>query len=201
MSLHNQIERYIFMIKPGTVITNNDFLDIASAKTVAKSLERLNKKGKIKKVMRGVFWKEDGINSSPKEEDVARAIAKANNWDIVPSGETALSYLNMTEKRPTKWTYITNGTYRKYEYDGKEIHFTHASGKWYQNLSDKTMLLIQAIKEYKRQKLGDDFLKKLASQYQPYEKKEILNQSGNVQSWISDIIKKMFGNTKLESEV
>lgn len=194
LTLHSQIELYIKKLPQGSVISISDFATIAKPKTISKNLERLCNDKKIEKVIRGIFWKPDNIHSSPNEDDVANAIARLNRWEIVPSGSTALHKLGFTKNKPEKWTYVTNGTYRSYSYDGKTISFQHTTGKWISSLSKTTALLVQGIKAYGNDHIPEDIKKLIANKYQTSEINKILIETKDITSWIAKSINLIFSN-------
>lgn len=196
LTLHRQIEKYIEKLENGSVIAVSDFATIANPKTASKNLERLCKKGLIEKVIRGIFWKPDGINTSPSEEEVANAIARSNKWRIVPCGNTALHKLGLVNNTPTKWTYITDGTYRNYSYGGKSISFQHTN-KWVSSISFSTALLIQAIKAYGNKALPKDVSLKLKMKYKLSEKKKIIKETEHLTSQTAKTIKQLFLNNEI----
>ena len=84
----------------GAVIISNDFKDIASLKTINKALERINKSGKIRKIIRGIYDKPEYSNvlkeyAAINVENVVNTLRRKYNWIISPSGNTALNYLHL----------------------------------------------------------------------------------------------------------
>ncbi len=179
-------------MESGEVIVIQDFSDIADPKTVSKTLTRLEKSGDIKKVMRGVFWKPDGEKPSPDPDSVARGLARGNMWKLAPSGDTALHIIGMSNEKPKIWTYVTDGTYRSYCYDGIIILFQHTTGKALSAMSEKTALLIQVLKAYGKEHISDDLLKKLTKFFKPGEVNTVLEESKNTTEWVAKAIKSMF---------
>ena len=84
-----------------SVFVAADFWDIEDYNAVRQALIRLEKCGKIQKVMRGVFYHAqyseliDGYEA-PAPHQVALALARKFNWTIAPSGDTALNQLGLS---------------------------------------------------------------------------------------------------------
>ena len=192
-SLHKQLEYEIMNMPSGSVLSVADFYRMASPKTVSKMLTRLEGKGVIEKVLRSIFWKPDGVNTSPAPHAVAEAIARQNNWHLAPSGETALHLFGLSRHKPHVWTYVTNGTYRTYSYDGKEISFTHTSWKFLGKMSERTKLLVQCLKAYGREYVTEELLVKLAEKIGEHEWKSMLHETAGITDWISKAVLRMFG--------
>ena len=193
-SLFKQLTQAVLLLPEGEVLTITDFSDIAKPKTVSKMLQRLEKAGLIRKVLRSIYWRPDGIHSSPEPNEVAKALARENNWNVVPSGETALHVFGVVEETPVVWTYVTNGTYRDYSYDGKQISFSHSKTHFRKKMSAKTKLLVQCLCAYGKGILVNDrTLRKLADKVQSQEWPVLMEETKNATSaWITAAIKKMF---------
>ena len=58
-------------------------------------------------------------------------------------------------------------------------------------MSNKTLLMIQAIKALGRDNLGDKEKQKLRNHFSVEERKEILKESRNTMSWIYSAIKEI----------
>ena len=160
-SLFGQLEKTVQEMPSGTVMAVSDFYALANPKTVSKMLNRLAEKGRIEKVLRSIFWKPDGVLAAPEPNEVAKALARENNWELVPSGETALHLMGVSPDRPKVWTYITNGTYRSYLYRDIRISFLHTKYQLGGVMSEKTRLLVQCIRAYGPGKITEETLRHL----------------------------------------
>lgn len=195
-SKHKQIEQRIADMTPGSVFVIFDFSDLAEPKTVSKTLARLLEAGTIEKVMRGVFWKPDSA-ASPHPDDVAHAIARENVWQLVPCGDTALHIVGIEEQHPNVWTYVTDGNYRSYSYDGKIISFLHSSGKNFSAVSEKAALLVQVIKACGQGKLSEEYKFKIRAFFKPEEVRQILRECRFAPEWVIKAIRGLFGKKEL----
>ena len=89
----SQIEERIMGYPYGTAFSASDFLDIADANSVSQALFRIEKDGKIRRVINGIYdnpaysqlIQEYGV---PRVDKIAEALARRFNWNIAPSGET-----------------------------------------------------------------------------------------------------------------
>ena len=108
----------------GKVFTPKDFLDLSSHESVRQILSRLAKKGEIRRLMRGVydypeFSKMLAAPASPDPDAIARAIARAHGWTIVPAGETALNMRGLSTQVPAHWQYFSDGPTKQYAWTGE----------------------------------------------------------------------------------
>ena len=114
-----KIDERIMAYPFGTAFSASDFLDIADANSVSQALFRIEKEGKIRRVMNGIYDKpayseliqEYGM---PRIDKVADALARRFNWNIAPSGDTALNILHISSQVPNVWEYVSDGPYRDY---------------------------------------------------------------------------------------
>lgn len=91
-----------------------DFFDLGEYNAVRQALLRLEKAGKIQKIMRGVYYYPRYSEliqeyETPSPNKVAEAIARKFNWTIAPCGDTALNMLGLSTQVPAKWSYISDG--------------------------------------------------------------------------------------------
>ena len=194
-SFYRQLEKRILYLPLGSVMTIADFTDIAGAKTVSKMLTRLTDEGVIRRVMRSVFWKPDGVNGEPEPNEVAKALARENGWILAPSKETALHLFGLTDTKPTVWTYITDGTYRTYQYGVHRISFTHTGRHFWSKWSEKTILLIQCMKAYGKEHLTDEIRRKLKGKIHGWDTKKLVEETKGSAAWIRDTVRVLCGKS------
>ena len=191
-----KIEKRITGSIMGTVFVTSDFVDIASADTANRALLRLVEKGLLRKIVRGVYeWPE--TNSFLKErvavspDKVAQAIARNNNWTIVPSGNTSLNMLGLSTQVPAVWTYVSDGPYKEYRFDKVILKFKHTANKEVSSISYKSALVIQAIKALGKSEISDKVVRQISSLLTDEEKKAMLIETQYTTAWIYDVIREI----------
>ena len=112
-----QIYERICDAKPQTAFVILDFCDLTDYDTAKKSLLRLEEKGKIQRIIRGVYYNPRFSQllqeyEAPSVDEVAKALARNYNWTIAPSGNAALNQLGLSTQVPAKWIYISDGPYQ-----------------------------------------------------------------------------------------
>ena len=189
-SIHKRIKRRICSYAPGSVFVPSDFSDITTQSTASKSLCRLCDEGLLRHVIQGVFWLPDkGAHPSP--DKVAHAVARSKAWRIMPCGRTALYILGLESEMPKKWTYVTNGTYRRYSYGNCKIEFNNTVSRFMDALSDKSAMLVQVLKAYGKKNVSEELLKKIRAYFEDAEA-TVLEEIQDTTEWISDAVTKMF---------
>ena len=194
---YNQlISERIKRFQEGDVFITSDFSDVATVSAINMSLSRLLAEKKIRRIIRGIYEKPK-YNRMLKEyvtpdiEKVASAIARNYNWSIAPSGETALNLLKISTQIPAIWSYVSDGPYKEYEYDGIKIKFKHAAQKETSGLSYMTALIIQGIKAIGKENISKKEINKIKSILLEKDKKSIVMEAHGTTAWIYEVIKKV----------
>ncbi len=174
--------------------TSYDFLDIGNYKSISKALELLEDEGYLKRARRGIYYKPQlnitlGIECCPSINEIAEAISRQFNWNIIPSGNYALNIIGISTQVPSKITYTSNGPYREYDVGANQIIFKHSTTREISSLSRKILTSIQALKEISKNNVQDRDLK-LINRYLDKEDKEIINNGIRTTSWIYEMLRR-----------
>ncbi|NCB42972.1 MAG: hypothetical protein EOM59_10185 [Clostridia bacterium] len=198
-----QIRKRIEIAEPGSVFIPSDFFDIAEAAKVNVSLNRLKESGNLNSVIRGVFAKPRhsellNKNIPPRSDDIAKAIARKYGWTIIPCGDTALNMLGLSTQVSAVWVYISDGPYKTYNADGVKLKFKHTDNKnEIIEVSNKTALIVQALKALRKNDITDAEIKKLSVQLTQSEKAKMMSESQRTTAWVYDYIKKICAEDKV----
>lgn len=180
----------------GSAFSVSDFTDIEDYEAIKKIFQRMEKKGEIRRVIRGIYDKPKYSNAIkeyavPYPNEIALAIARNYNWRIAPEGNVALNSLSLSTQVPATWSYVSSGPYKKYKIGKVKLEFNHRSNKELIGMSDKTLTLIQALKTMGRDNADDKIVSRLKKIFTKQEKTQILKESKNSTIWIYEIIKKI----------
>ena len=197
-TLSDKVIARIYGTGRGKVFTPKDFLDLASHETVRQILSRLARKGEIRRLMRGVydypeFSKMLGATASPDPDGIARAIARAHGWTIVPAGETALNILGLSTQVPAHWEYFSDGPTKQFAWDRGTLVLKHRTNKETTVLSPKTALVVQALKTLGQAHVDDKVVAKLGKVMDARERARALREARYATSWVYEIIKRLAG--------
>lgn len=180
----------------GNVFTPKDFLDLSNDETVRKILSRLVKERKIRRLLRGVydypsFSKMLNAPVAPDPDAIARAMARAHGWTIIPTGETALNILGLSTQVPAQWQYFSDGPTKKYPWEGGVLVLKHRTNKETTTLSPKTALVVQALKTLGQANVDTKVLATLRSKLDARDLKRAIREARYVTSWVYEIIKRL----------
>jgi len=188
------IKNTIMNMTKGSIFVCSDFFDIVDSKMVKVCLSRLESENLIRRILRGVYeYPEynDFLKEyiAPDPDKIAHALARNYGWTIVPCGDTALNLLGLSTQVPAVWSYVSDGTYKDYEYEKVKLIFKKTTNKEISKISYKTALVIQALKALGKENVDDKAIKKLSGQLAEKEKTQMLSEAKYSTAWIYDIIK------------
>lgn len=180
----------------GSAFMISDFTDDLDYENAKKHAQVLEKRGIIRRVLRGVYDKpkySKVINeyAVPYPNEVAKAIARGLKWVIAPDGNAALNILSLSTQVPANWSYVSSGPYKKYVINNVTIEFNHRSNKELVGMSENTRILIQALKAIGKGNIDKEIIMKLKKHYKREEKQAMLKESKKTIIWIRDAIAKI----------
>jgi len=195
-----RIKKRINEMKCGSVFIAKDFLDITEYETARKALNRLTSDRIIKKVTRGVYYnprfseklKEYEV---PSPHQVALAIARKFNWNIAPSGSTALNLLGLSTQVSAKWIYISDGAYNTFKIDNITIEFKHRNNREITGMSSKTALVIQGIKALGKNNIDESVISKIRAVLTEKERQVLLIEAKPTTVWVYQVIRAICGGS------
>ena len=197
-----QVKLRIENAAPGDIFIPADFSDLAEARKITMCLSRLHEDGTLDRVKRGVYMKprySQLLNRPvpPREDAVAKAIARNYGWTIVPCGDTALNMLGLSTQIPTVWLYVSDGPYKTYETDGIRFQYKHTDRKnELIGVTEKTALIIQALRALGKENIDSQTISYLSGRLDAKEKRQLLQESRYVTAWIYEAIKKICGGAE-----
>lgn len=192
MAIENEIisalknrETWVFCI--------SDMLSFGNYKAVAKAIERLTKDGTIKRLFYGVYYY-PLLNHllkreyPPQLEDIANALARNNNWEILETSSTALYKLGLDNQIPIKFIYLSSGPYKKYTVDNRTIEFKNASSSNFKFINNSG-LVIQVLKALGDSNINDGILLKMSDKLNMHEKENLLENLMFAPVWMHKYLK------------
>jgi Family of unknown function (DUF6088) len=189
-----------FQKEEDTLFFTEDFVYLGNAKSVSKALERLEAKGEINRVARGIYKKlvfSTYFNTiiEASIDDIAKAIAKRDKARIMPAGAYALNALGLSTQVPMNIVYLTDGAARKINVGkGKGILFKKTSPR---NLAAKgkiSSLVIQALKAIEKDKIREDEKRKIIDLLKLEDIENLKHDIKIAPEWIRIIIREAINN-------
>lgn len=195
-SIARQIMERIESGNRDNVYIASDFIDLGEYNAVRQALLRLEKAGKIKKIMRGVYYYPQYSEliqeyEAPSPNKVAEAIARKFNWTIAPCGDTALNMLGLSTQVPAKWSYISDGPYHQFQVGNISLEFKHRNNREISGMSPLTAMIIQALKAIGKENLNEIQFEIIRRRLSDADKKAVLNEAQQSSVWLNNTIKQI----------
>ena len=189
-----QIEDRISGYPYGSAFSASDFLDIAEANSVSQALFRIEKDGRIRRVMNGIYDKPAYSQliqeyAVPRIDKIADALARRFNWSIAPSGDTALNYLHISTQVPNEWEYVSDGPYRDYMIGKTPLKFKHVMPREINGYSAITVMVIQGIRAIGKGNLTQEQIDRFATVLTTEDKDILVKEARSASGWIYREIK------------
>lgn len=193
-SIDDKVISRIYGHKRGWVLSKNDFLDIAGDAAIRKALSRLEAKGTIRRVLRGVYdyprmsalLKEP---MGPDLDELASALARKSGWRIQPSENTALNLLGISTQVPVQSVYLSDGPGKSYAIGNRQLVFKKRSLKESGFKLPESELVVQAMKALSKERISARVCQKLAEKWTPAFWQKILRDTKTAPAWVCDVIR------------
>jgi hypothetical protein len=148
-SIHQEIEKQVRSLKPGTFVFPNDFRGVGTEDAVRKALSRLTREKHLERLAHGIYYipkthQAFGI-LLPSMEEIAQAVAEHEHVRIRPTGAYALNKLGLSTQVPANQVYITDGQPRQIRIGSGSIKFKPTTPKKFGTKGPISSLLIQAL--------------------------------------------------------
>ena len=184
----------IYNKKRGWCFSPKDFLDLGNQEAVWKALARFEKKGIIRKIIRGIY--EYPVKSlitegfAPVNPDAAaQAIARTNGWTILPDEHTAMVLLKISTQITARWSYITDGPNKKYTFDSITLEFKKAPLRETARLSRNSAILVHGIKGLGQNSINSEVIDKLSSFLPVKSWDKTIQECKIINGWVLETLK------------
>lgn len=179
----------------GWVFTPIHFLDLGSRSAVSKALERLVKRGTIRRLARGLYdypKKHPELGNLPANyEQIGKALAGKDNLRIQPSGAYAANLLGLTEQVSAKIVFLTDGANRTVNIGNQKIILKKTTPKNMATAGRISGLVIQALRYMGKNQVAEQIIGKLQRRLSPDDKQQLINDIRYAPAWIGEISRKL----------
>ena len=180
----------------GWVFSSSDLLGRVSRQQADNALSELVKKGKIRRVARGIY-DYPGYSEllqkqlSPDIDLVARAYSRKNNWRIEISGEAALNLLGLSTQVPGRYIYLSDGPSREYDILGQTLAFKKSNLKNIGFKYRESTLLVQAIKALGKAHIDNKAIDKMRQYIEPLKRPKIVKDTQSATDWVHAVVQQV----------
>jgi len=193
-SIDDKVVSRIYGHRRGWAFSRNDFLDLAGDDAIRKVLSRLENKGTIRRVLRGVYDYpriSTLLNEAmgPDLDELAVALARKSGWRIQPSENTALNILGLSTQVPAQAVYLSDGPSKRYTVGKRELVFKKRALKESGFKHQESELVVQALKALGKDRITPEVKRKLKSSLPQAKWNQVLKDTKTAPAWVSDIIR------------
>ncbi len=187
-SIDTRISRKVKQSLPGAVFTTGDFAGMGGSKAVGKCLERLVKRGDLRRLARGLYDKprRDEVLGVlwPSADAVIKAISEKDKIRVQPAGVHAANMLGLSEQVPAKYLFLTDGGSRMLKAGPMRIELKHTTPRNMAAAGRFTGLLIQAFKSLGPKHIDKWNLARLKKNVPAVERLGLLNDLDLAPAWM-----------------
>jgi hypothetical protein len=178
----------------GRAFSPCDFLDLGGRPSVDSALHRLEKRGEIRRVIRGIYdyprySKLLDQHLSPDIDQVARALARKFRWRIQPSGATALNFLGLSTQVPARAVYLSDGPDRGYQVGNRTLAFEHTALKESGVKLKQSALIVQALKSLGQEQITPEVIAKIRAWLPESLRAKVLADTKTATGWVYSAIR------------
>ena len=194
--IEKKVHSRIYGNGKGWSFSSKDFSDLGGRSTIASALHRLEKKGKIRPLIRGLyefpkFSKLLGQELSPSMDQVARALARKFGWRIQPGGAMAANLLSLSTQVPARVMYLSDGPDRAYRIGNRTLVFKHTAMKEAGFKLRESGLVVQALKFLGQKHITPEVITRLRRALPQKLRVKILADTKTATAWVHAAIQQI----------
>lgn len=179
----------------GSVLTANEFLDLASRSSVDQALSRLARRGLIRRIARGLY---DLPRKSPRlgrlappPDAVARAVARKSGTRLQPSGARAANALGLSTQVPALLVYDTEGKPKEIQLEGRTIRFRQKAARRMHGAGTTAGAVLQALAYLGKDGVQPHMVSQLGRALSATDKRKLRALSKTAPAWMHPIIREI----------
>src|SRR5574344_3094336 len=158
MRIIDEIEQQIQQSDAGTLFSVSDFAKTGNDVFISRVLPEFADNGLLCRLAKGVYYKPIETRYGvlmPDVQEIVKAIARRDNAQVLPTGETAANLLGLSTQVPMNYVYLTSGSARKIMVGPRTVTFKRCVPKNFAVKNEFLAVLIQAMKAIGQERLTD----------------------------------------------
>ncbi len=161
MSIEDKIRNQIKSDEAGALYFISDFAEHGNDVFISRVLSECVNDGLLLRIANGIYCKPIETRFGPlfpSVEELVKAIARRDNAQILPTGETAQNQLGLSTQVPMNSVYLTSGSARKLVLRGRTVTLKRSVPRNFACKNDFMAALIQALKSIGKANLTEEHL-------------------------------------------
>ena len=191
MKAIDKIKEHLKKIPEGETFTTSSLRHLASVDNIRQILNRLIKKGEIRRIARGVFVKAKNVprvgEVLPLVREIIETIAKATGETIAIHGAEAARQLQLTTQMPMHLMLDTSGNTREVKIKNQSVLLKHVSPSKLIASGTIAGTVISALFYLGREQTSLETLKKIQNQLSNEEFESVLKEVNHMPAWMANI--------------
>lgn len=181
--------------KRGKIFFPEMFYDLGTNEAVRQALVRLEDDGTLIRLAHGIYLfpkidKQLGV-LYPTIDEIARAIAKRDKAQIIPTGALAMNKLGLSTQVPLNAVYLTDGSQRNIQVGERKIRFKRTVPKNLRAKGKISGLVIQALREIGKGKASEEQLKRIHELLKKEAPNNVQHDAKLAPLWIRKILQEV----------
>ena len=161
MSIEDKIRNQIKGDEAGALYFISDFAEHGNDVFISRVLSECVNDGLLLRIANGIYCKPIETRFGPlfpSVEELVKAIARRDNAQILPTGETAQNQLGLSTLVPMNSVYLTSGSARKLVLRGRTVTLKRSVPRNFACKNDFMAALIQALKSIGKANLTEEHM-------------------------------------------
>jgi len=187
-STPSRIARRIRRACNAEVFITGDFLDLDSRSAVDAALSWLTRKGEIRRLARGMYFR-PRLNPwlgevSPSKDAVVLALARRDHTRVRKIDASAANLLGLTEQVPAQVDYLTDGRSRTVKVGPHVIKFRHVATRTIAPENTIVGMVIAGLRNLGKSKITPEHLRRLQVTIPAKERRHLLDNLTLAPGWM-----------------
>jgi hypothetical protein len=182
----------------GACFTPKAFLDHGSPEAVRIALHRLERRGILRRLARGLYdypKQHPTIGFlSPSPDEVAKALSERGASRLQPSGSYASNLLGLSEQVPARIVFLTDGPARHVKIGRQEIILKNTTPRNMASANRISGTIIQALRYLGARQVGTQHIAHLQHTLSASDKAQLKRDRIYAPGWMHRIIDAIAGN-------
>jgi hypothetical protein len=184
----------------GACFTPKAFLDLGSPEAVRIALHRMEKRGIIRRLARGLYdvpTQHPTIGLlSPHPDQVAKALAERDAARLQPSGAYAANILGLSEQVPARIVFLTDGPARHVKIGRQEIILKNTTPRNMATAGKASGTVIQALRHIGAKQIGQHHIAHLREALCPADRAQLKHDRIHAPGWMHRILDAIAGDVR-----
>jgi hypothetical protein len=176
----------------GACFTPKAFLDLGSPEAVRIALHRLEKRGILRRIARGLYdypKRHPSIGFlSPSPDEIAKALSERDASRLQPSGGYAANLLGLSEQVPARIVFLTDGPARHIKIGRQEIILKNTTTRNMASANRISGTVIQALRYLGARQIGIQHIAHLQHTLSASDKAHLKRDRIYAPGWMHRII-------------